>query len=135
MIVHESQEAILFRNGEALDLFGPGRHTLETENIPFLRRLVSIPTGGESAFHCEVYFINKADSMDVLWGTSSPIPIQDPQYEIILPVRANGQFTVKVSNSRKFLIKVIGTTNAVSYTHLNIKYPSDYSQNFLYHLI
>lgn len=113
LIVHESQEAILFRNGEALDLFGPGRHTLETENIPFLRRLVSIPTGGESAFHCKVYFINKADSMDVLWGTSSPIPIQDPQYEIILPVRANGQFTVKVSNSRKFLIKVIGTTNGL----------------------
>ena len=58
LIVHESQEAIFFLNGQALDLFGPGRHTLETENIPILRHLINIPTGGESAFHCEIYFIN-----------------------------------------------------------------------------
>ena len=56
LIVHESQEAIFFLNGQALDLFGPGRHTLETENIPILRHLINIPTGGESAFHCEIYF-------------------------------------------------------------------------------
>ena len=49
LIVHESQEAILFLNGQALDLFGPGRHTLETENIPILRRFVNLPTGGVSA--------------------------------------------------------------------------------------
>ena len=55
LIVHESQEAILFLNGQALDLFGPGRHTLETQNIPLLRRVINIPTGGESAFHCEIY--------------------------------------------------------------------------------
>lgn len=58
LIVHESQEAILFRDGQALDLFGPGRHTLHTQNIPLLRRLINLPTNGESPFHCEVYFIN-----------------------------------------------------------------------------
>ena len=65
LIVHESQEAIFFLNGQALDLFGPGRHTLETQNIPLLRRIINIPTGGESPFHCEVYFINKTEQMAI----------------------------------------------------------------------
>ena len=73
LIVHESQEAILFLNGQALDLFGPGRHTLETENIPILRRFVNLPTGGASAFHCEVYFINKTEQMAIRWGTDSKV--------------------------------------------------------------
>ena len=60
LIVHESQEAIFFANGQALDLFGAGRHTLETQNIPLLRKIINIPTGGETPFHCEVYFINRA---------------------------------------------------------------------------
>jgi membrane protease subunit (stomatin/prohibitin family) len=111
LIVHETQEAILFKNGQALDLFGPGRHTLTTENIPLLRRIISIPTNGETPFHCEVYFINKVDIMDVYWGTAQPMPIQDPIYDIILPVRANGQFALHVSNSRQLLTKLVGTTN------------------------
>lgn len=110
LIVHESQEAILFKNGQALDSFGPGRHTLTTENIPLLRRIMSIPTNGETPFHCEVYFINKVDIMDVYWGTAQPLPIQDPVYNIILPVRANGQFALHVSNSRQLLVKLVGTT-------------------------
>ena len=109
LIVHESQEAILFRDGQALDLFGPGKYTLETQNIPFLRKLVNAATDGETPFHCEVYFINKATCMDILWGTASPVPIQDPKYDIILPVRANGQFAVRVEDSRKFLVKIVGT--------------------------
>lgn len=56
LVVHESQEAILYRNGQALDLYGAGRYTLETENIPLLNKIINIPTGGKSAFHCEVYF-------------------------------------------------------------------------------
>lgn len=111
LIVHESQEAILFKNGQALDLFGPGRHTLTTENIPLLRKIINVPTNGETPFHCEIYFINKVDIMDVFWGTSQPLPIQDPIYDIILPVRANGQFALHVSNSRKLLSKLVGTTS------------------------
>lgn len=80
LIVHESQEAILFLNGQALDLFGPGRHTLETENIPILRRFVNLPTGGVSAFHCEVYFINKTEQMAIRWGTDSKVQYIDPTY-------------------------------------------------------
>lgn len=109
LIVHESQEAIFFRNGQALDLFGAGRHTLESENIPLLKKIINIPTGGETPFHCEVYFINKVESMNILWGTSNQIPIKDPVYNIILPVGANGQFAVQIADSRKFLIKLVGT--------------------------
>ena len=109
LVVHESQEAIFFKDGQALDVFGPGRHTLHTQNIPLIRRLVNIPFNGESPFHCEVYFINKAVSMDVLWGTPSPMPIQDAIYKIILPVSANGQFGVRVVEGKKLLVNLVGT--------------------------
>lgn len=109
LIVHESQEAVFFKDGKALDLFGAGRYTLHTQNIPLIRRMINLPFNGESPFHCEVYFINKVVSLDVYWGTESAIPIQDPLYKIILPVRANGQFGVRVSDSKKLLINLVGT--------------------------
>lgn len=109
LIVHESQEAVLFKDGMALDLFGPGKHTLHTKNIPILNKIINLPFGGESPFHCEVYFINKVHSMDILWGTKNPMPIKDPIYDIILPIGANGQFAVQVEDSRKFLTTLVGT--------------------------
>ncbi len=109
LIVHESQEAIFFKDGKALDLFGPGKYTLHSQNIPLIRRVVNLPFNGESPFHCEVYYVNKVVSMDVMWGTSSPIPIQDAVYKIILPIRANGQFAVKIADSKKLLLKMVGT--------------------------
>lgn len=109
LIVAESQEALFFKDGKALDLFTAGRYTLHTQNIPFIRRLVNLPFNGESPFSCQVYFINKVVSMDILWGTNSPIPIQDAKYPIILPVRANGQFGVRVADSKKLLVKLVGT--------------------------
>ena len=59
LIVNESQEAIFFMDGQALDTFGPGRYTLDSQNIPFLGKLINKLSGGESMFHCQVYFINK----------------------------------------------------------------------------
>ena len=78
LVVHESQEAVFFKDGQALDLFESGRHTLETQNIPILRRIVNLPTGGESAFHCEVYFINKTEQMAIRWGTDSKVQYIEP---------------------------------------------------------
>ena len=109
LIVHESQEAIFFKNGQALDLFPAGRYALESANLPVLGRILNRLTGGESPFHCEVYFINKAVSLDVKWGTSSPIPVMDPQFNIIVPVRANGRFGIRIDDSRKLLVKLLGT--------------------------
>lgn len=109
LVVQESQEAILFRDGQALDLFGPGRYTLSTDNIPMLRRLVNLPTGGESAFKAHVWFINKLNVLDVKWGTLSPLLLRDPEYQIPIPVRAYGQFGLRIRDSRKFLLKLVGT--------------------------
>jgi len=109
LIVSESQEAVFFKDGKALDLFGAGKYTLHTQNIPLIRRFVNLPFNGESPFSCQVYFINKVVSMDIMWGTTSPIPIQDAKYPIILPVRANGQFAVRVTDSKKLLINLVGT--------------------------
>ena len=109
LIVQEAQEAILFRDGQALDLFGPGRYTLSTENVPILRHLINLPTGGESPFKAWVWFINKVNVLDVKWGTQTPILLRDPEYQVPLPVRAYGQFGIRVKESRQFLLKLAGT--------------------------
>lgn len=118
LIVHESQEAVFFKNGVALDLFTAGRHTLDTQNIPLIQKFVNLPFGGTSPFHCEVYFINKVVSMDIRWGTSTPIPVRDALYDIILPVGANGQFAVQVSDSKKLLAKLVGTVREFNQINL-----------------
>ena len=110
LIVHESQEAIFFKDGQALDTFGPGRYTLHSQNIPLIRRLVNLPFNGESPFHCEVYFINKTVSMNIRWGTPTPLQIEDAKYKIMIPVRMFGQFAIQVAESKKLLIKLVGTT-------------------------
>ena len=109
LIVHESQEAIFFMNGQALDLFGPGRHTLSTQNIPILRRLINIPTGGESPFHCEVYFINKTEQMAIKWGTDSKVQYVEPTYKFPLSIGASGEMSLSVADSRKLLVNLVGT--------------------------
>ncbi len=114
LIVHESQEAIFYRNGEALDLFGPGKYELKTENVPFLRNIVNIPTEGKTPFHVEVYFINKSTSLNVEWGTNSQFQILDPTFNIPLNVGASGSMEFLIKDSRKFLIKVVGTQNDIN---------------------
>lgn len=109
LIVNESQQAILFKGGQALDVFGAGRHTLSTKNIPFLEQLVKIPFGGDSPFKAEVWFVNKVFSLNVKWGTPTPIQIQDPTFGIFVPVRSNGQFGLRIDDPKKFLVKLVGT--------------------------
>lgn len=109
LIVNESQEAILFKGGKALDIFESGRHTLETANIPILNKIVNLPFGGRSPFTAEVWYINKIFSLDIKWGTASPIQIQDPKYGVFVPVRSNGMFGIQIEDSKKFLIKLVGT--------------------------
>ena len=114
LIVHESQEAVFFRDGQALDLFGPGRYTLETQNIPLLKKLINLPTDGKTRFHSEVYYINKAVALDVKWGTTSKFEVLDPQFFIQLNVGASGSMEVKIKDSRKFLVQVVGTQTSIN---------------------
>lgn len=109
LIVHESQEAVFFANGQALDLFGAGRYTLEAENIPLLRKFVNIPTDGKTPFHCEVYFINKVDQMAIKWGTDSRVQYLEPTYNFPLSIGANGEMSLRVEDSRKLLLRLVGT--------------------------
>jgi membrane protease subunit (stomatin/prohibitin family) len=109
LIVNESQEAVLFKGGQAQDLFTSGRYTLETQNIPVLNKIINIPFGGRSPFAAEVWYINKVYSLDVKWGSPTPIQLQDPKYKVFIPVRSFGQFGIQIDNSRKFLIKLVGT--------------------------
>lgn len=111
LIVHESQEAIFFLNGQALDLFGPGRHTLETQNIPLLSRLLNRITGGDTPFHCEVYFVNKTEQMSIKWGTDSKVQYVEPTYGFPISIGASGEMSLRAEDSRKLLLKLVGTEN------------------------
>lgn len=115
LIVHESQEAIFFYNGQALDLFGPGRHTLETQNIPLLTSVSSkIMSGGNTPFHAEVYFINLVEQMGISWGTNSKVQYMDPEFNFPLSIGASGEMALAVRDSRKLLVKIVGTEAILS---------------------
>ena len=118
LIVHESQEAIFFMNGQALDLFGAGRYILETENIPKIGKVLNRQTGDTSPFHCEVYFINKTEQMSIKWGTDSKVQYIDPQYGFPISIGASGEMSLMVDDSRKLLIKLVGTENNLSQQRL-----------------
>ena len=118
LIVHESQEAIFFRDGQALDLFGAGRYTLETQQLPLLEKLYKLPTDTEGTFHSEVYFINLATQMGIKWGTDSKVRLFDPTSGLHLELGASGEFNIRVSDSRKLLLKVVGTAGTLGQAQL-----------------
>lgn len=115
LIVHESQEAIFFLNGQALDLFGPGRYTLETQNIPKIGKFLNRATGGETPFHCEVYFINKTVQMALKWGTDSKVRYIDSESGLPLELGASGSMNLMVDDSRKLLVKLVGTMQGIAW--------------------
>ena len=109
IIVNETQEVVFVKEGKVLDILGPGRHTLSTENIPLLSKIINLPFGGKSPFTAEIWYINKIFALDVKWGTAPAIQLQDPKYKVFVPVTAFGQFGIKVDDSKKFLTKLVGT--------------------------
>lgn len=116
LIVHESQEAIFFRDGQALDLFGPGRYTLETQQLPLLEKIYRLPTDSEATFHSEVYFINKTVQMAIKWGTPEKVRFIDPLTGVPLELGASGELNLAVSDSRKLLLKLVGTMKGISWS-------------------
>lgn len=114
LIVHESQEAIFFVDGKALDSFEAGKYTLETDNLPILSKTLNLATDGETQFHCEIYFINKVEHLAIKWGTDSKIEFIEPQYKFPISIGANGEMSITISNPRKLLLKLVGTENFLS---------------------
>lgn len=117
-IVHDSQEAIFMLDGKALDVLGPGIHTLETKNIPLITRFLNLPVKGKYTFHCEVYYINQTEQMAIPWGLNPKLDYVDPKYHIPLQIGISGNMSLRVIESRKLIVKLVGTENALSQKEL-----------------
>jgi membrane protease subunit (stomatin/prohibitin family) len=108
LIVRESQEAVLFSKGQILGNFGPGKHTLNTENLPLLRNLYGIPFGKKNPFTAEVWFVNKAAPLTISWKTDT-MRYHDPDYNQMVPLSAEGRYGLKVEDAQRFLVQLVGT--------------------------
>ena len=126
LIVHESQEAIFFMNGQALDMFGAGRYTLETQNIPLIGKVLNKATDDKTPFHCEVYFINKTEQMNIKWGTDSRVQYIEPTYGFPISIGASGEMSLRAADSRKLLLKLVGTESYLGQQQL-----TNYFRSFL----
>ena len=108
LIVNQGQEALFLKGGKALDLFGPGTHTLQTANLPLLHKLINLPFGGKTPFTAEVYYVNKTSRLDMNWGTANPFQLEDPKYGLILSIRAHGKYGMRIVDSRQFVSGLVG---------------------------
>lgn len=108
LIVAESETALFCKDGVIEQVFEAGKYQLETNNYPFITRLQKKLTGGVSTFNCKMYYVRKAHSLELKWGTSSPIQVRDPVYNLQTTVKAHGSYSLRVVNPKKFLIKMIG---------------------------
>lgn len=114
LVVHPSQKAFFVKGGKIYDSFDPGTYTLSTNNIPLLNAVVKLPFGGDTPFQAEVWFINLTTKLDMKWGTTSPVMLEDPKYNVIVPIRAYGQYGIKISNPIVFLTNIVGNMSSFS---------------------
>lgn len=114
LVVYPSQTAFFVKGGKICDEFTSGTYTIKTENIPILNKLINLPFGSKSPFKAEVWFVNQITKLDMKWGTPQPIQLEDPKYGIIVPLRAFGQYGIKVSNPRVFIESLIGNMTSFS---------------------
>jgi len=108
LIVAESEEALFVRDGVIYETFTGGKFTLTTNNYPFIDKIRAFFSGGVNSFNCKVYFVNKADLLELKWGTDSPIALRDPVWGISTKIQGRGSYTVKVKDSKKFVLKFVG---------------------------
>lgn len=129
LIVHESQEAILFANGQAADIFGPGRYKLDVANMPILSKLVNFVTG-VGIFHCEIYFINKTVQMALKWGTDSKVHFIEPTLGVPIELGASGEMNIAISDGKKLLMKLVGTMKGVAWSKEGIEFTKSLQDSF-----
>lgn len=108
LIVMPGEEAIFIKDGHVESVSESGKYNLKTDNYPFISRIRNAFTGGISVFNCVVYFVRKAHSAEITWGTPTPMQVRDPLLGMMTNVQANGSFKVQVENSVKFLEKLLG---------------------------
>jgi len=108
LIVREGQAAVFFRDGKALDTFGPGRHTLNTNNLPLLTGIMGIAFGGATPFTAEVYFVSLREFSDLRWGTAQPVVFRDTDFGMVR-LRAFGGYSMRVGDPQLFVQQVVGS--------------------------
>lgn len=108
LIVRESQAAVFYRDGKALDTFGPGRHTLTTANIPYVVDFIGKAFSNQTPFKAEVYFVTLREITDMKWGTPNPITIPDPILGMAR-VTSYGSYAFQVTDPQLFVTKIVGT--------------------------
>ena len=108
LVVMPGVEAIFIKDGTIVQVFDNGSYKLSTENYPFISRLRNAFSGGISTFNCVVYFVRKAISSEIYWGTSSPITVRDKVWNIVTTAKARGAYKVRIDNAGLFLGKLVG---------------------------
>ena len=108
LVVMPGEEAIFIKGGTVEQVFENGTYKLSTENYPFISRLRNAFSGGISTFNCVVYFVRKADSKEIRWGTETPIQVRDKVWGVRTDARVRGAYKVRIENPAKFLEKLIG---------------------------
>ena len=108
LVVYPSQTAFFVKGGKILDDFICGTYTIKSENIPLLGKVINLPFGGETPFKADVWFVNQIELLDCKWGTQTPLQVEDPKYEVIVPLRAFGQYGFKIVEPRTFLERLVG---------------------------
>ena len=108
LIVMPGEQAIFIKGGNVEQVFENGTYRLSTENYPFISRLRNAFSGGISTFNCVVYFVRRADSQEIIWGTDSPIQVRDKVWGVRTEARVRGAYKVRIDNPVKFLEKLLG---------------------------
>jgi len=115
VIVRESQNAVFFRDGKALDTFRAGRHTITTANIPILRDWIGRLFNERSPFTAEVYFVAIREFADQKWGTPQPIIVKNQGVGLgIALLQAFGTYSFNISNPQLFVTQIVGAQGAYS---------------------
>jgi excisionase family DNA binding protein len=113
VIVRESQTAVFFRDGQALDVFKPGRHTITTANIPVLIDWLGKAFNDRTPFPAEVYFVSKKEFPNKKWGTSQPILVETPGKGLgYLFIQGFGTFSFQVKDPQQFVTQIVGATGS-----------------------
>ena len=128
LIVNPGEAAVFIKNGQIVQEFENGRYELKTENYPFLSNLRNLLSGGQSVYTSEIYFVRKALSNEILWGTDSPIQLRDPVQRLQTSLRGRGSYKVTVDNAGLFITKLSGNVRGFSPEDLDHYFYSQFQQ-------
>ena len=119
VIVREGQAAVFFRDGKALDTFGPGRHVISTMNVPIIQGLLGSLSSGKNMFTAEVYFVSTREFPQQKWGTPNPVPIMHPGVGLGASLlRAYGTFGLQINNPQQFVSQFVGAQGGYDFADI-----------------